>query len=168
MPPASAAGRPAQLGDVAPVDQHRPAGHAAAAAVSEQGHPDGGLAAAGLADQAEYLPSLNLDADLVDHVVARAGELDPQVADLDRRGVRRCERAHAFALRSSPIAARAIPSVTRLVPTVSRPMAATGSSTPHGCTLIASRFSLIISPQSAVGGCSPKPRKLIAATRPIE
>ena len=47
-------------------------------------------------------------------------------------------------------------------------MASTGSSTAHGCTVIESRFSLIIRPQSAVGGCSPKPRKLIAAIRPIE
>ena len=123
----------AQLGDVAPVDQHRPAGHAGAApAVSEHRHPDGGLAAAGLADQPEHLPGVNLDPDLVDYSDARAGELDPQIADLDRRGARRRERAHDFALRSSPIAARATPSATRLVPTVSRPMAATGSSTPQG------------------------------------
>ena len=67
-----------------------------------------------------------------------------------------------------PIAARAIPSVIRFVPTVSRPIASTGSSTAHACTVIESRFSLIIRPQSDVGGWRPKPRKLTAAMRPIE
>ena len=38
----------------------------------------------------------------------------------------------------------------------------------HGCTVIDSRFSLIIRPQSAVGGCRPKPRKLTAAMIAIE
>jgi hypothetical protein len=47
-------------------------------------------------------------------------------------------------------------------------MASTGRNTAHGCTLMDRRFSLIISPQSAVGGCSPNPRKLTAATSAIE
>jgi len=38
-------------------------------------------------------------------------------------------------------AARAIPSVIRLVPIVSSPIASTGNSTPHGWTVIDSRFS---------------------------
>ena len=67
-----------------------------------------------------------------------------------------------------PIAARAKPSVSRLVPIVNSAMASTGSSTPHGWTVTASRFSLIIRPQSAVGGCMPRPMKLSAAITPME
>ena len=67
-----------------------------------------------------------------------------------------------------PIAARAKPSVSRLVPIVSSAIAITGSRTPHGWTVTARRFSWIIRPQSAFGGWSPTPRKLIAAINPIE
>ena len=52
-------------------------------------------------------------------------------------------------------------------PSAGRWPARAGTPTTAG-RVIARRFSLIIRPQSAVGGCRPKPRKLIAATRPIE
>ena len=61
-----------------------------------------------------------------------------------------------------------MPSAIRLVPTVSTAIASTGSSTPHGWTARAMRFSLIIRPQSAVGGCMPRPRKDSEASAPIE
>ncbi len=66
--------------------------------------------------------------------------------------------------RSMPIAAREMPSPIRLVPIVSSAMAITGSSTGHGWIVSPFLFSLIIRPQSAAGGCSPKPRKLRPAT----
>ena len=67
-----------------------------------------------------------------------------------------------------PIAARAIPSVIRFVPMVSKPIASTGSSTAHGWTVIESRFSLIIRPQSDDGGCEAEAEEADAAIRPIE
>src|SRR5205823_11080345 len=54
----------------------------------------------------------------------------------------------------------------RLVPIVRSAIAITGITTPHGWTVRAMRFSLIIRPQSARGGWSPKPRKLSAAISP--
>jgi hypothetical protein len=166
-----AAAQPAQagiveLGEVAAADHHGAAAEPPAAPhVAEQRHPHRRLAGARFADEPEHLARPDLERDLVDDVGVAADQVDPQVAHLNGRFLR---DAHRWLFRSMPIAARAIPSVTRLVPTVSRPIASTGSSTAHGCTVIDSRFSLIIRPQSAAGGCSPKPRKLIAATRPIE
>src|SRR3954447_9174346 len=155
--------------EVATVDADRAAGHRAAAAdVAEQRHPDGRLARARLADEAEHLARVDLEADLVDDVDVGPGQLDLQVVDVDRRRPDRLRRAHDLPPRSRPMAARATPSVTRLVPTVSRPIASTGRKTDHGWIPIASRFSLIIRPQSAGGGWRPKPRKLTAATRLIE
>src|SRR3954469_1129268 len=154
---------------IAPPPPAPPAAHRAAAAdVAEQRHPDGRLARARLADEAEHLARVDLQADLVDDVDVRPGQLDLQVVDVDRRRPDRLCRAHDLPPRSRPMAARATPSVTRLVPTVSRPMASTGRKTDHGWIPMASRFSLIIRPQSAVGGWRPKPRKLTAATRLIE
>src|SRR5919108_733637 len=141
---------------------------AAAPDVAEQRHPHGRLARARLADQAEPLAGTDPDPDLVDHVHARAAERDAQVDDVDGRFFHCLGGVHHSFVRSRPIAARATPSVTRFVPTVRTAIASTGSRTPHGMTAIDRRFSLIMSPQSAAGGCSPKPRKLIAAIRPIE
>ena len=61
-----------------------------------------------------------------------------------------------------------MPSAIRLVPTVKIPMMITGASTPQGWTSSASRFSLIITPQSAAPGLVAKPRKPTPATMPIE
>ncbi len=47
-------------------------------------------------------------------------------------------------------------------------MAITGMTTPQGWISRPRRFSLIISPQSAAGGCRPKPRKLRAEMSAIE
>ena len=47
-------------------------------------------------------------------------------------------------------------------------MRTTGAMTAHGCTVMAMRFSLIIRPQSADGGCMPKPRKERAAIMMME
>ncbi len=55
-------------------------------------------------------------------------------------------------------------SVIMFVPTVRTAIASTGSSTPHGVTISAIRFSLICSPQSDVGGCTPSPRNDSDAT----
>src|SRR5215216_6570558 len=105
---------------------------------------------------------MDLQGDLVDDVDGRAQQLDAQVRYVYDR------RAHESARRSIPASARDRPSVMRFVPIVRSPMAITGSSTDQACTVMDSRFSLIIRPQSAAGGWRPKPRKLIPATRPIE
>ena len=67
-----------------------------------------------------------------------------------------------------PIRARARPSAIRLVPMVRMPMSSTGTTTGDGWMTRPMRFSLIIRPQSAAGGCRPKPRNESAAMRPIE
>ncbi len=56
----------------------------------------------------------------------------------------------------------------RLVLTVRAAMRMTGATTAHGCTVMAMRFSLIIRPQSADGGCMPKPMNESAAIMMIE
>src|SRR5204862_1694414 len=100
--------------------------------------------------------------DVVDDVVPAALDLDPKVLDLDGR-------AHSsIPPRSIPADARATPSPIMLVPIVSSAIAITGMTTPHGWIVSPCRFSLIISPQSAAGGCRPKPRKLSPAISPIE
>lgn len=55
-----------------------------------------------------------------------------------------------------------------LVPMVRRPIASTGRTTGHGWTVSPLRFSLTISPQSAAGGWSPKPRNESDAISAIE
>src|SRR6185503_9252986 len=160
----------AERRQVAAVDADRPAVDGAAAAhVAEQRHPDGRLARPRLAHEPEHLARVDLERDLVDHVDVGPGQRDAQALDVDgRRTLGGLGGAHDLPPRSRPMAARATPSVTRFVPTVSRPMASTGRNTDHGWTVIARRFSLIIRPQSAEGGCRPKPRKLTPATIPIE
>ena len=75
----------AEMGEVAPVDHDGAAADRAAATdVAEQRHPDRRLARARLADQPEHLAGLDLERDLVDDVGAPAGQLDAQVAHLDR------------------------------------------------------------------------------------
>src|ERR687898_222788 len=133
-----------------------------AANVAQECHANGRLPRARLADEAEHFARMDLQGDLVDDVDTRAQQLDAQVRNVDDR------RAHESARRSIPASARDRPSVIRFVPTVRSPIAITGSSTAHGCTVMDSRFSLIMRPQSASGGWSPKPRKLMPATRPIE
>src|SRR5690606_14620336 len=62
----------------------------------------------------------------------------------------------------------AIESAMRFVPIVSSAIASTGNSTPAGSSDSAMRFSLIMRPQSAAGGCIPKPRNDSDAIAPIE
>src|SRR6202008_1209687 len=120
------------------------------------------LARARLPDEAEPLAGPDAEGDAVDDVlVASVFDLDAQVDDLE------CgRRAHSPPVlpRSMPIAARASPAPTRLVPIVRSAMAITGRMTGHGWIVSPFWFSLIISPQSAAGGCSPNPRKLSPAT----
>ena len=47
-------------------------------------------------------------------------------------------------------------------------MRTTGAMTAHGWTVMAMRFSLIMRPQSAAGGCMPKPRNESAAIMMME
>src|SRR5918995_3304606 len=153
----------AKSADVSTVDRDSAAADPSPAAnVAQKCHANGRLPRARLAHEAEHLARMNLQGDLVDDVDTRAQQLDAQVRNVDDR------RAHESARRSIPASARDKPSVIRFVPIVRSPIAITGSSTAHGCTVIDSRFSLIMRPQSASGGWSPKPRKLMPATRPIE
>ena len=65
----------------------------AAPGMAEHGETNGGLARAGLADEAEHLARGDGEVDFVDDVGAAAGDLDPQIRD-GHRSVR-----HAVALR---------------------------------------------------------------------
>src|SRR5947207_4546722 len=158
--------RPLRLGqreEVAAVDADAAArDHRAAARVPEQRETHGRLAGARLANKAEHFTRVDRERDVVDDVVAAALDLDAQMLDLDGR-------AHpSIAPRSMPAEARESPSPIMLVPIVKSAIATTGMTTPHGWIVKACRFSLIISPQSALGGWSPKPRKLRPAISPIE
>ena len=134
-----------------------------AARVPEHGEPDRRLARPRLADEPEHLAGRDPERDLVDDVlVVSVVQLDAEIDDLER--VRASALIRRPPPRSIPIAARASPSPIRLVPIVSSPIAITGSSTGHGWSISPFWFSLIISPQSAAGGWSPKPRKLSPAT----
>src|SRR5262249_36623740 len=162
-----AAARGAQCGGIGAQDldvaDHDPAGSdlSAAPTMAKQSEPHRGLARARFAHRAQNLAGSDLEVDLLDDGKGRAGKPDAQALDDDRSS------GHG-ALRPMPIAARAIPSVMRFMPTVSRPIAATGSSTGQGWIAMPMRFSLIISPQSAAGGCRPNPMKLTAAMGPVE
>src|SRR3984893_14740212 len=125
----------------------------APACVPEQRQAHGRLAGPGLADQSEHLARVNRERHLVDDVRPGRDDLDAQVRDVNGR------LAHPRAPLSMPATARERPSPTRLVAIVSRPIASTGSATPQGEGRMPSRFSLIIRPPSARGGCRPKPRK---------
>ena len=108
--------------------------------VGEQRRARGGLARAGLADQADHLAGPQLDVDLVDDVESAPGERDPQVGDGAARldvGRVLLEQAHQSPLPVS----RAMPSAMRLVPMVKIPMMITGASIAQGWTNSASRFS---------------------------
>src|SRR3954451_12556782 len=135
----------------------------AATCVPEQREPDRRLARARLADETEHLARVDRERDVVDDVVAAAFDLDAEMLDLDDR----CAHS-SIPPRSIPAAARERPSPIMLVPIVRSAIAITGMTTPHGWIVRPWRFSLIIRPQSAFGGCSPKPRKLRPAIRPIE
>ena len=60
------------------------------------------------------------------------------------------------------------PSDIRLVAITSRAMAPAGKSSTQGAIAKKLRASLICSPQSGEGGCTPRPRKPSDATRKIE
>src|SRR6185503_15252719 len=137
----------------------------AAAGVPEQRQGGGRLTRPRLADQPQHLAGLDGEADLVDDIVARSRDVDPQVGD-HHRGP---GGAHSLPLgRSIPIAARAMPSPTRPVPTVKSAIATTGRTTPHGWTASAIWFSWIITPQLAPAGSVAKPRKARPEIRAIE
>src|ERR671910_1465829 len=101
-----------------------------AANVAQKCHANGRLPRARLAHEAEHLARMDLQGDLVDDVDTRAQQLDAQVRNVDDR------RAHESLRRSIPASARDTPSVMRFVPTVRSPIAITGSSTAHGCTVM--------------------------------
>ena len=107
----------------------------AAPRVAEQGQADRRLAGARLADEPEHLARRDRERHLVDDVDLGVAQDDAQALDGDGR----LRSAHSAALpRSMPMAARATPSPIRLVPIVSSAIAATGSTTPHGCETSAS------------------------------
>src|SRR5699024_10643105 len=131
--------------------------------MAHAGQPGRGLARARFADETEDLSAGEREVDAVEDLIAGI-RLDPQVGDAQDdllvRFVRRVV-ANRFRLRAHHAStevdavARAKESASRLVPMVSSAIAMTGSSTPQGWMDRAMRFSLIISPQSAAGGCRP-------------
>ena len=150
--------------DVSTLDPDLASGDSCAATrVTEHREADRRLPGSRLADEAEDLARGDVERDAVHDVLVRA------VVDLHPRSTTSSACVAVFTRcpsvpRSMPIAARARPSPTRLVPIVSSAIAITGRRTGHGCSVSPFWFSLIISPQSAAGGCSPKPRKLSPAT----
>ena len=111
-----------------------PVDPAAGTAVADQGHADGRLAAAGLADEPENLAGLDLDADPVDDVGAGGDELDLQVADRDRGGA---ASATLISLSSVEADRGSREAVGQQVGSdrQQRERRCTGSRTPHGCTV---------------------------------
>ena len=61
-----------------------------------------------------------------------------------------------------------MPSASRLTPITSDATAAAGASATHGAPVMKMRLSLIMSPQSEDGGCTPSPRNPSDATSRIE
>src|ERR1700730_7632064 len=130
----------------------------------QQREPDRRLARARLADQPQDLSGRDAERDVVDDILAGAFHDDPQAVDNDG-GLD--DRHAAPRVRSMPAAARAMPSPISPVPMVSSAMAATGRTTPHGWTVRAMRFSLIIRPQSGAPGLVVNPRNASAAMTPM-
>src|SRR5690606_5240447 len=133
--------------------------------VAERGQARRGLPRAGLADECEHLARR----DVVGHAFEDSvpGECgDPEIAHDEC--VAQTDLCHDVTSLSPRAAADASESVMRLVPTVSTAIANTGNSTPQGWTTRARRVSLIIRPQSAVGGWMPRPRNDSEATYPME
>src|SRR5215470_5137228 len=169
----------AQPEEVGPVEEDLAAAYPQPApGVAEQRERNRGLAGSRLADQAEHLPGGDRETDLADHVRAGRTNSDFEVADLEpdrfagarrRRGrmtgghraclgVSSSTRAASSGRRSTPMVTRATASVNVLVPIVSRAISAAGTITAHGLSGRPARFSLIIKPQLAAGGCCPNPR----------
>ena len=153
-----------------------PAGDLGAAAlVVEQAVADRGLAGGGLADEAEHLAaggcanetSSSMSTPDGSRTMRRSSTLRTMSLGVVAVSVRR-------SITPPPCRARCRsgraprPSAIRLVPMVRMPMSTTGTTTAHGWIVRPMRFSLIIRPQSAAGGCMPKPRKESAAMMPIE
>src|SRR5271169_1028278 len=81
---------------------------------------------------------------------------DREVADLEQQRIHR--RLPSFGSSTSRK-----PSPTRLMPMTVTLIAIPGASDIHGAVSTKARPLLIIKPQSAAGGCTPKPRKLSTA-----
>src|SRR5699024_7795705 len=152
-----------QLDVAGGVDETRPV-------VAQARQAGGGLAGPGLAHEAQDPAAVQVQGDAVEDLVAAHGA-HVQAIDAEDGGQSRLRLCwcggHAFPTFVEAFA-RAIASASRLVPIVSTAIAATGRMTPHGWMLSAIRFSLIMRPQSAVGGCMPSPRKDRDAIEPIE
>src|SRR5258707_4797547 len=123
------------------------------------------LAGSGLADDGERSARLECKAD-----IAHRGDLplalaiaDREVADLEQRlGAPRRYNVHQRPPSRGSSTSRK-PSPTKLMPITRMLMAIPGASEIHGPVSTKARPLLIIKPQSAAGGCTPKPRKLSTA-----
>ena len=142
------------------------------ARVAEQRERGRRLAAARLADEAEDLAGADVEADVLDDRARRCAGPSERPLDADDRLRRRA------LIRRRPLRVvrgtyerprlRAIASPIRLTPIVSSAIIAAGASTAHAFSEMYWRFSLIMSAQSELGGCSPRPRKLTEAMIRIE
>src|SRR5260370_25396900 len=116
------------------------------------------LAGSGFTDDGERPSRLDREADIAhgsDQLFALV-IADREVADLEQWRVHR--RPPSF---GSSISRK--PSPTRLMPMTVMLIAIPGASEIHGAVSTKARPLLIIRPQSAAGGCTPKPRKLSTA-----
>ena len=140
------------------------------ARVAEQGERRRRLAAARLADQPEDLAGAHLERDVLDdrHAVAQldAQPLDAKRGRLGLRAVRSCAGTDGGGRDALRPGDRVADAGSRR--SSAARSSAPGANTAHGLSVRPARFSLIISAQSAAGGCRPRPRKLTEATRMIE
>ena len=108
-----------------------------------------GLARAALADQPQHLALAKLEGDLVDRAqrAAGCGELDGQILDPKDRP------AHSRTPSFSPS-----PSARKLKPSARNTIASPGKVVIHQAVVMKFWPSAIITPHSAVGGWTPRPR----------
>src|SRR6516165_3462574 len=151
--------------NVLALEQDRAADLGFGAEKVENGAGHAALAGPGLADNGERATGLDREAD-----VAYRGDLpralavaDRQIADLEQRfGGRRRQSVHQRT-RSPGSSISRKPSPTRLIAITVMLIAIPGASEIRGAVSTKARPLLIIKPQSAAGGCTPKPRKLSTA-----
>src|SRR5439155_8035789 len=119
------------------------------------------LAAAGFADKAERLATIDPERNTLDssNPAGSVAEIDAQILDFDQRRARHVRRLRDCGSRMSRR-----PSPSRLRPSTVRKMARPGKIESHGAVLIWSRASDSMLPQLGKGGRTPRPRNDNAAS----
>src|SRR5262249_29632272 len=140
------------------VERHRPVDDAARLGDKAQGREHGdALARAGLADEPHHLAAADAEVDTVDglHDAVGSEEPRPQPGDLEQRLAHLLSRGSRASRSPSPRRVKASTLMAIMMP---------GNSTRKKGVNTLFRSAASIDPHSAVGGCTPKPRKDSAAT----